>query len=437
MVNINKNRILMMVCMIISVTLCVGHISGNKILIVLSMALFLGEIIFTSLSGKSLYLIYFFLPWAPLIKFEPGVMSIYTIGLIGVCVITWIRHRKFFYKQIFIAIALIIFILIVRLFYEFEIDNTFIMFSIMLMLFPIVCKDMHEVCDFYDLNSFFSVGIISAALAAYFLAKYPMIGKFIDVYSWSKITRYSGFYGDSNFYSAHISAAMAGILILFLDSPKKPLRFMVIAALLLYCGLISASKAFVITIAVIFLLWILSVFSIHRDMSNKIIIIITVVIITIGIVVSGAFDDVFNIIAFRFKDTTDLSNLTTGRSDIWAAYMQYILSNPEIFLFGRGYVNVILEETGYSTHNTLLQSIYQFGIVGFAMLVFWLKNLFKITLPNLKIKHNQYLSCIILIVGVFLPWLSIDLLFFDELFLMMFYVSLGFKWISRRSDNAI
>ena len=57
------------------------------------------------------------------------------------------------------------------------------------------------------------------------------------------------------------------------------------------------------------------------------------------------------------------------------------------------------------------------------------------TLQHLKITNKQYLPCSVLLVGVFLPWMGIDLLFFDEFFLMMFYVSLGFKWISEQADD--
>jgi len=435
MITINKNHILMLLCTMIAIMLCIGHVLGNTIFVMLAMVLYMGVIIWTSMTGKVLYMLCFFLPWAPLIKFEPGTMSLYTVGLIGACVLVWIRYRISVQKYILPAIALIMLLFIVRLFYGFGLDNSFIMFCIMLLLFPIMGWDLHKTYDFYHLNLFFSVGVISAALSAYYLVQYSTIARFIDVYSWSEITRYSGYYGDANFYSAHIAAALAGILVLFSSSGKRMWESILMAVVLLYCGLLSASKSFVITVAVVLLLWILQILNIRRNMSYKVMIIIVIIAVAIGIFASETFSVVFSIIAIRFGNTSDISDLTTGRSDIWMNYLRHMVSNLGILLFGKGYTNVMV--AGRASHNTLLQGVYQFGIVGFSIFLVWLKGLFRITLQNLKIERKQYLACLILVIGVFLPWMGIDLLFFDEFFLMMFYFSLGFKWICEHSTEKL
>lgn len=435
MVSVNKNHALAFLCMIIALALCVGHIAGNRILIILSMALFLGGIVYTSLKGKVLHLICFFLPWAPLIKFEPETMSIYTVGLIGACLVTWIRYRISFQRNILPAVALIVFTLTVRLFYGLGIDNSFIMFGIMLMLFPIVGKDLHKTYDFSSFLFFFSIGVISAALSAYYLVKYPTIARFIDVFSWSEITRYSGFYGDANFYSAHISAALAGYLIIMGTGAKKMGNAIVMSLILLYCGLLAASKSFIITLVLMLLIWIFQLLFTKKSGSRKILIIILVAALVAAIVASGIFADLFNIIISRFESASNLSELTTGRSTIWMNYLRYLSHNLEVLLFGKGYINALVD--GRASHNTILQGVYQFGIVGVVILIAWLKKLFEITLYNVKIDRKQYLQCAILLIGVFLPWMSIDLLFFDEFFLMMFYVSLGFKRISEQKDDVV
>ncbi len=433
MVTVNKNHLLVLVCMIISATLCIGHITGSRILVILAMLLFLGGVVFTSRTGKVLYLLCYFIPWATLIKFEPRTMSIYTIGLIGACLLTWIRYRMTVQRYMLPAVALVMLMVVVRLFYGFGMDNSFIMFCIMLLLFPIMGEDLHQTYDFYHLNFFFSIGIISAALSAYFLVQYPTIARFIDVISVQDITRYSGYYGDPNFYSAHIAAALGGYLILFSHARKRMLESIVMSVTLLYCGLLSVSKSFVIVAALMILLWILLILRIRKHISYKIITIVVIGAIALGIITSDIFSGLFNIIAIRFGSVSNLSDLTTSRSTIWATYLQYLEDNPGVLLFGKGYVNVLIE--GRSSHNTILQGVYQFGIVGFIIFIFWLKDLFKITLKNLKLERKQYLARFILVVGVIFPWMSIDLLFFDEFFLMMFYISLGFKWLHKQSDE--
>ena len=435
MATINKNHILVFLSLIISTILCIGHITENRILVMLSMALFLSSVIWTTLSGKVLYLICFFLPWATLIKFEPKTMSIYTVGLIAACLLTWIRYKIPVWKYTLPALALIIMMLIVRLFYGFGIDNSFIMFCIMLLFFPTFGADLHKTYDFYHFLFFFSLGIISAALSAFYLVKYPTIAQFINVFSVQDVTRYSGYYGDANFYSSHIAAAIAGYLVMFIDTGRKKGQMIFALLILLYCGLLSASKSFVITVSAMLLLWVLQILRTHKKISYKTMAIVVIIAIAIAIIGSNVFTGLFAIIAIRFGNAATLSDLTTGRSTIWMNYFQYFANNPGAFLLGKGFTNVLVE--GDSPHNTVIQGIYQFGVVGFIIFVFWLKNLFKITLQNLKIERKQYLSCFILMLGVFLPWMSIDLLFFDEFFLMMFYVSLGLKWFHNQSSEVV
>lgn len=425
----------MFLCLCISVMLCVGHVTSNRLLVILSMALFMIGIAFTSILGKALYLVCFFLPWAPLIKFEPRTMSLYTVGLIAVCLLTWVRYKFVIHKYILPAMALVMFLFIVRMFYGARIDNSFIMFSIMLLLFPVMGNDLHKTYSFTSLNLFLSIGVISSALSAYYLVIYPSIAKFIDVYSWSEITRYSGYYGDSNFYSAHISAALAGLLIQFSGSGKKSWKFILLAVVLLYCGLLSASKSFVITIFVMFLLWIMHLLSARTNWSNKVITILAVIVVIGGILVSNAFADVLNVVAIRFGSASNISNFTTGRSDIWVNYIRHMVSNFEILLFGQGYTNILVE--GRAAHNTLIQAVYQFGLVGLPLFFSWLKGVFEISLTSLKKESKNNLLYLILLLGVFLSWMSLDLLFFDEFFLMLLYVSLGFRWINEKSSEAL
>ena len=208
---------------------------------------------------------------------------------------------------------------------------------------------------------------------------------------------------------------------------KKAGQSIVMAVVLLYCGLLSASKSFVITAVLVVFFGILHLLRARRNISHKIVTIVTMSVVIIVVWVSNIFSVAFNIVAIRFENSTNIADLTTGRSTIWMNYFEYIKSNIGVMLFGKGYTNVLVE--GRASHNTLIQGVYQFGIVGLSIFLVWLRCLFDITLQHLKIKRKQYAPCIILAVGVFLPWLGIDLLFFDEFFLMMLYVSSGFKWI--------
>lgn len=172
-----------------------------------------------------------------------------------------------------------------------------------------------------------------------------------------------------------------------------------------------------------------------RNISQMILTIGMICVVVIAIVASDVFSALFTIIAIRFGYNASLADLTTGRSDIWLDYIEYFITHPGTLLLGKGYTNVLVG--GHSTHNTVLQGIYQFGVFGAVIFCAWLKEMLKIMLGHFIIKRNERLSCIILAIATFLPWMAIDLLFFDEFFLMIFYVCLGFKFISESSDGKV
>ncbi len=433
MLTVNRNNILLQLCLLITVVLCLGHVTNNMLIVVAAMVMFMFTIVSTSMSGKALYVLCFFIPWAPLIKFQPGTMSLYSVGLIAVCLFTWIRHRVALQKHVLWAIPLIVLMFTVKMYFGFGMDNSFILFSILLVLFPVMGLDISKTYDFYELTLFFSLGIIGAALSAYFLVEYSTIARFIDVYSYREVTRYSGYYGDANFYSAHISAALAGLLVIFVRYRKKMWTSIILSVVLLYCGMLSASKSFVISICVVFLLWIIHILQIRSGMSHKLLIIFIIMAIAIAIIFSDIFSALFKVIAIRFGNVSNIHDLTTGRNDIWADYLKYFAESPETLFFGKGFTNIMVD--GRASHNTLLQIVYQFGLVGTPFFVMWLKWLFKIALKNLKINWDNFLSCLIVFSGVFIPWMGIDMLFFDEFFLLMFYVSLGFIWICNKPEG--
>ena len=179
MVTSNKDHRLIFLCILISGVLCVGHVTVNSLFVTLSIAVYLGCIVWTSMKGKVLYFLCFFIPWAPLMKFEPGTMSFYTIGLIAACLLTWVRYQISLQKYIVPAVALLAMLFTVRTFYGYGIDNSFIMFGIMLLALPIMGYDLQKTYDFYYLNLFYSIGIITAALSAYYLVPYSSIARFL------------------------------------------------------------------------------------------------------------------------------------------------------------------------------------------------------------------------------------------------------------------
>lgn len=107
------------------------------------------------------------------------------------------------------------------------------------------------------------------------------------------------------------------------------------------------------------------------------------------------------------------------RTDIWYAYIDELTHNPILTLFGEGFSNVIIGKK--SSHNTIIQGVFQFGLIGFPFLIAWI----LITIKNLISQTAQtklhFLYILLMCVGIVIPWMALDILFFDELFLLPIY----------------
>ena len=192
-------------------------------------------------------------------KLDLGQTSFYTFGLLLACVIYFVKSgMRFELYQIILTALLVVTTLIGKLLQSNSFANSYFFFLVMLLLFPSLTRGGRYLSSFWSLTVFFSLGIITAALSAQQVAGYANISRYIRVDSYLAITRLSGYYGDPNFYSAHITACLAGVMLLLnREQERKRQLFLVFDMILLaYCGLLSASKAFAVVIACEGLVWI-------------------------------------------------------------------------------------------------------------------------------------------------------------------------------------
>lgn len=184
---------------------------------------------------------------------------VFTIALLIAGVICFWRGKFVLNTYQLILTALLVGLTMMAKVIHFNsIAANYLCFLAMLVLFPCVIKENQDAVDFWELTIFFACGIITAALSAQQVAGYPNISQYITVDSYSRITRLSGYYGDPNFYSAHITACLAGVQLLLSQERKRRRQIVLIvfSVLLIYCGLLSASKSFVMVTACLFLVWI-------------------------------------------------------------------------------------------------------------------------------------------------------------------------------------
>ena len=310
----------------------------------------------------------------------------------------------------------------------------YICFMMLIVLFPLLREEEKKnMYSFYETVFFFAMGIISAAFCAKWFASYHNIAKYIRVDSYLTIVRRCGFYGDPNFYVAHITAALAGCLALISQRRRlgNSIALAVLAIMLMYCGLLSGSKSFVLITALIIILWLVDLLQIRGQLGKKLVVTVCGGIAIVFFARSAVIKNLVDVLVTRFSMATDMDGFTTGRTELWAIYFNKLLSDLKVLLVGEGFTSVTVNN-GRSSHNTLLQMFYQFGILGAPLILAWVSYYFG-TVFKQKHSRQNMLRKIVLLVGIFLPWMALDMLFFDEFFLMQWFCILGFQDIGAES----
>jgi len=421
-------------CFAEAVWLLAAQVLGSMTVLIPCLVCFLALVVWAATRNMAMPVIMFFLPFAPLLKMRPGTISFFTIALLAVYAIsTVIGSRNVWIFHLVPALALLSLTLVVKLVNGYEIDNSYILFAITLFLIPFLTREMDSAYDFYWLTLFLVLGIALSAITAQHLAAFPTISRYIVVNTSSGMMRWSGYYGDPNFYTTHITTALSGILIMLLHDTKKGrfIALILMVVVLIYCGLMSVSKSFLLVSACLFLFWVADLLLRRGKVSVKLTLVFTLLITGVFLLSSTVFTDMLGTLLGRFGRDSNISDFTTGRTELWVSYMTSILEDPLLLLFGQGYTDVTVG--GEAAHNTLIQSIFQFGLVGCILMGAWAICFMKTLLGGARIGWDQAPRLFILLCGCLGPWMALDYLFFDELFLLPVYLCVGIRFLSQHN----
>ena len=207
---------------------------------------------------------------------------------------------------------------------------------------------------------------------------------------------------------------------------KKPLYaglYFIPIIVLSYCGAIAASKSFLLVFTLMLLVWLAALyFNKRRRPLVKIAVTVFIALSLLIVFCTDIFSDSLAVMKFRLQQSTDLSSFSTHRSELWLNYYNAFVDDFKLLFFGQGITKGVIGSR--ASHNTIIQIIYQLGIIGGSMLLIWGVNYYKLLLPK-KPRRKDTLALIMLMIGIFLPWFSLDMLLFDEFFLLPVYFSLA------------
>ncbi|MBR1796585.1 MAG: O-antigen ligase family protein [Clostridiales bacterium] len=268
---------------------------------------------------------------------------------------------------------------------------------LLLLLLIYECKntDHNKAFDFYIVGHLLSIILSFPVRISPRFA--PLISQAFTETSVFNALRFTGIDFDTNFFSANCAFIISILLFYFANRSRDdfPLRRMRIVLLIyIVFGILTFSKTFMIDLLVIVLVYFSS--NLSRKFANMI---LTVVLVVVGFYIVDTVTNgmLFNAIFGRFFETaTNIDTLTTGRFHIWKAYMDDWKSSSHNIWFGVGMANKKLRYLNKMHHQTYIEILYQFGIVGSILFTLYVVSLFRIGKDEDKAfdSHSRFLGLI-------------------------------------------
>ncbi|MBL4934990.1 hypothetical protein JK636_04370 [Clostridium sp. YIM B02515] len=424
---ISSNKVLFIALLNVTL-LSFAQAYGNGILIALSIALFCSLVI---LSTKELFLalMLFYLPWGPIIKMQPDGFTFFTLIIPIVFLILIFKHKKIDLQISIITFFFLTLTILAKMIYSYGFSLEYGFILMMFLFIPTYYKSYNTKIEFKKCVYYLFFGIIAACISSQVLMKIPHMLAYIYIDSAEHVglLRFNGFYGDANFYSAQILAAISGLLVLIGENTEHSILNYLLIVILLFFGLQSVSKMFLLITAALLFVWFIFFIIDRRAISKKIGITLLIAITVVSVVTLNIFQQQINYYFIRFGMITDVNSLTTGRSSILMSYLNYFNTNILSTFFGVGLSFVLVNNR--ASHNTIIEVIYQLGLVGGVGLLLWVKLAFRDA--NASIVSNKFNRHIILLfIGCFASWLALDMLTFDEFFYFILFFFMGKKYLN-------
>ena len=357
---------------------------------------------FSSVSHCFSFLL-FLLPFSLILKTNVDGMSFFTI-LFFLVVLKMIINKKTIHGSVLISVML--FAAYCILFSGLgQITTIITMVSGMVMIYYLRNIDI----DVNESIIAFFMGITGASVLALLKNQFPIINGFVSdlmfrLNEGEYAIRFAGLQGNPNYYTLDITILLAALIVMVYGK-VAPRFYAIYLVVLSIFGLMSVSKSFLVCWVLLLIIWFLLSM---RQGVGKVFKFLMIFLIGGAVVYYFAYDAISSYL-FRFAEDSGgtLGDITTGRTDIWKVYIDEILNDFKILLFGNGLNTVGMR--GKGTHNTFLESIFSLGIFGTTLFLISLKT----CMGKIITKYIMWVPIIMLLFRMF----AIGILTYDSIWL--------------------
>ena len=244
----------------------------------------------------------------------------------------------------------------------------------------------------------------------------------------TSIMRFSGLVRDPNYYMTMLLAGMAVLCKLKETGRVQPLWFLGQVVAMTVFGILTYSKTFFLMLLLlggIYIIWQYWSKKLFKGMAFTI----------LGVVVCAFFllsdNSPFSVVLARLTSSSDLSVITTGRSDLFARYWNVIAENLQSLLFGFGLNAPIL---GKGTHLLYLEIVYHIGLVGLILIICLFANLVQdLQKDNLQIKKQSLIAKYTVVAISVIQYFSLQGMFLVFTYGVFFVAFLSIKIVPKES----
>lgn len=241
-------------------------------------------------------------------------------------------------------------------------DSYILVYMVILAMFIgiLLIKDINTV-DVY--NTYLSMFCLSLAIGL--LVDYiPDLRNVIRIATVEGVNRYTGLAWDTNFLALQCASNIGVLLFLCEKFPKKKYYYLSALIVVFFFGILTISKMYFLAVGILYVMWLLlSKTSAINKLLTFVLIIAALVFSLILLPTDSAINAMFYRIVNNIGNGFDFNKITTGRWNIWMAYLKDWSGSPTKIFFGSG-VNYKVIFNGYSAHGFYVETLYQFGLVG-------------------------------------------------------------------------
>lgn len=364
-----ENKLLVIVCAIIGALVCMGT---NNALFTIAAFLVCSFVCIQFPLDFSFCMLLFILPMATIFKLAPGQTSLFTfVQLIWVICAFWKSDMQA--TKTDISVVLFSFYLIACQIFNggLTISATIKLTFGLFMILTIKNRKLYS--SYVSMFLCYIAGVLTSSLIMYVNLSLFRITEYVSSKTerlvgaevGDDITRFAGLYGDPNYYSVNIIVAMILILCLYRKRKINSIQSIILIVPFVFFAAKTGSKSALLMLIIPALLFV------YISLKNRHYIIagISIILVTFAVwmLLNGKIAAFSVAIQRLTANHASINDLTTGRGSKWAEFLNYIWDRPQILLFGKSLLNVVLN--GGAPHNTYIDMLFQLGIIGTVWIV--------------------------------------------------------------------